>query len=275
MEIVDQHRSRIAVLLTVYWNEDALKLENAIESVLNQHGVCVVCYLAIDGPVPKNIDQILTKYSDKIRVLRFEENRGLAKRLNDLLDAIDIKAFDFIARMDADDISTPDRFSKQVNYLNEHQDIDVLGTALVEIGEDGKKGFTKVLPACHEDLYYNFLFRCPVSHPTVMLRTRVFLGGYRYNERFLNTQDYELWMRLMADGFRFANLPDVCLRFSIGNGFYKRRGIRKVKNEIYVKVRAMFKLNLFSIKALIFIVAFFIIRVSPAFVQKIVYQRFR
>lgn len=121
--------SIIAVLLPVYKKDSVTYLREAVESIYGQTYQDFLLYIGVDGPIGDDLKGYLAQVEvhPKTKVIWFEENRGLACVLNDLLDICFKGGFEYIARMDADDISLPERFEKQQKYLQEHPEIDVVG----------------------------------------------------------------------------------------------------------------------------------------------------
>ncbi|MCR9944549.1 glycosyltransferase [Vibrio owensii] len=267
---------KVAVLMSVYKSDRIEYLERAVNSVLEQTFQDFKFYIAIDGPVESTLLEYLLEVeakSDKVSVLQYENNKGLATRLNDLLHIINLDTFDFIARMDADDISLPTRFEEQLKFIESHN-YDVVGSGMIEIDKFENRLQEKVMQVSHEGIVASIVKRCPVNHPTVLIKSSVFKHGHRYDSSLLNTQDYELWIRLLKEGYQFGNVPKPLLMFRRDENFFQRRSSKKVLNEIKFKYVAW---QTFSRKAsdLLFIAAFFIMRLSPVFVQKFAYKRFR
>ena len=140
---------KIAVILPVYKNDKVPYIKLSFDSILNQTYKDTDLFIGVDGPVGKDLEECLKKYEqdERITVEWFKENRGLAIVLNDLLDICFKKGYEYIARMDADDISTPKRIEKQMAYLLQHPEIDVVGGAIEEIDENSEsRGKTIIYP---------------------------------------------------------------------------------------------------------------------------------
>ena len=116
----------------------------------------------------------------------------------------------YIARMDADDISLPDRFSKQVAFMEAHPAVGVLGTGATVIDAAGRHHQSLVFPASHLLLHWSLCFYSPLIHPSVMIRRELLLSSGGYLATAAHAEDYELWGRLSALT-QFANLPDRLL----------------------------------------------------------------
>ncbi|TGE79853.1 glycosyl transferase [Pseudoalteromonas sp. KS88] len=266
---------KIAVLMSVYSGDKLHFIESAVQSILTQSYSHFHFYIAVDGKISEEASAYLNNLNQmkQVSVFFYPENKGLATRLNQLLDHIADEGFTYVARMDADDISHTERFAKQINFINQHN-LDVIGSNLIEIDENGAQLQEKKMFLTHQEIAKNIVKRCPVNHPTVMFRADLFSKGIRYNAKLLNTQDYELWVRLIKMGYKFGNINESLLYFRVDSNFFKRRSIKKVFNEVKYKLFAWFYLTR-SISDLFFIVAFFIMRVSPKFLQKLAYKRLR
>ena len=125
---------KVGILLPVYKGDISAFLKCAINSLLNQTYSNISIFIGLDGPVGENILTCIDEFSVKsdIRIVRFEENRGLAAVLNDLLDICLKEKIDYIARMDADDISVDNRIQKQLDFLISHPEVDVVGGRIEE-----------------------------------------------------------------------------------------------------------------------------------------------
>lgn len=200
------NKNEISVLLAVYNSEDTIR--NCLDSVLNQtyiHWKMVIC----DDCSTDNTLNIIKEYADehpeKIIIIKNNQNSKLAYSLNHCLKYAD---GEYCARMDADDYIAPDRFEKQINYLNTHNGIDLVGTWMQTFNDNG---FGKVVR------YKEFpdktdLRKGPCfAHASIMTYTKVYkeLGGYTVSPRTVRSQDYDLWFRFMASGFRGANLQEA------------------------------------------------------------------
>ncbi|KAF7788302.1 hypothetical protein PRUB_a2927 [Pseudoalteromonas rubra] len=268
--------NKIAVLMSVYKADRLEFLKLSVESILNQTCQDFHFYIAVDGPVSEQVKAYLEDVSlnTQVSIRFYDDNRGLASRLNLLLEEVCRENYRYIARMDADDISEPERFTKQLSYI-EKFNVDVLGTDVTEIDELGQFKQYKSMTAKHVEIKDKIVRRCPVNHPTVMIKANWFREkGFRYDDSLMNTQDYELWLRLMKAGAVFSNVNESLLQFRVDKNFFKRRNIKKVFNEVRFKYLAYVEFSK-RISDLIFIGAFFILRVSPKFIQKIAYKRLR
>jgi glycosyltransferase involved in cell wall biosynthesis len=183
----------VSVIMAIY-KEKEMHLMAAIESVLGQTYKDIEFIIVNDNPLDEKLDKCIKSIRDmRIAYIRNTENNGLASSLN---RAITISKGAYIARMDADDISMPERIERQVAYLEKHRDIDILGTNAAVINERGE-----IMGNIDNDYSESYIkaatyFGAPLIHPTVMFRRSVFTEHkLYYNESYRYAQDYELWTR--------------------------------------------------------------------------------
>ncbi len=198
----------VSVLLPVYNAEKYL--HEAITSVLQQSYKDFELIIINDGSSDKS-DEIIRSFKDpRIRYLINEQNIKLIKTLN---RGIDEALGKYIARMDADDICMPDRFLRQVEFLEANNDYVMCGSWARII--DGEGNITGRIKRIDTDgmIRSNMLFTTPFLHPTVMIRTEA-LKKERYSDVALHCEDLELWIRLAANGdAKFKNLPYFLLEY--------------------------------------------------------------
>jgi|TARA_Y100000296_G_scaffold23120_1_gene27421 glycosyltransferase involved in cell wall biosynthesis len=263
------------VAMAVYQADNAKWLEESIESITSQSYTDFLFIIVIDGPVPGSITQVLntaTMSDNRIVLAQNSHNMGLASSMNSAIDFGLAFEPSFFVRMDADDISEQHRLSRQITYLKKHSNISVLGSALTEINESGKKVGARVMPASHKQITRILPRRCSLNHPTVIIRYNVFLDGHRYNDDLLNTQDYFFWITLASQGYIFRNLKDRLLKFRRVNNFYKRRGLSKSLNEFKARIYAITKLKQYSPYNFFYACGVLSLRLMPGKVVKLAYK---
>lgn len=273
--------NKIAVILPVYKKDKVEYLSKSVESVLNQTYRNIHLYLGVDGPVGDDLREILKllETQNSVSVIWFEENRGLACVLNDLLDICFKESYEYIARMDADDISMRDRLEKQMAYLVNHPKIDVVGGAISEIDEEGKnRGKKIVYPETPEACRAFFSKRNPHAHPAVVFRKSFFekLEGRKYRSEYRQNQDTMLWYDGMMAGTQHANIPDVVLQFRMTNAMFKKRRNGWAFARKQFEDRLMINNGLgYGFLADVYGFAMFCMLVSPVWVKKIAYRVLR
>lgn len=271
---------KIAIILPVYRNDKEPYIKLSFDSILNQTYRNIHLYIGVDGPVGEDLTSCLKEYEqdERVSVEWFKENRGLAIVLNDLLDICFKKGYEFIARMDADDISKPERLEKQMEYLQEHPEIDVVGGAIEEIDENSEsRGKIIIYPETPDGCYKFFARRNPHAHPAVMFRKSFFdKAGCKYRPEYRQNQDTMLWLDGMKRGTKHANLQEVVLRFRFTNSLFKKRrnGWAFAKKQLHDR-KIINKTLGYDFSATVFGYMMFCMLVSPAWVKKIAYKLFR
>lgn len=266
---------KIVVLMSIYQNDKKKWVCDSINSILNQSESNFHLLLSIDGYINEELKKEINSFKEnpKITIFIYNEKKGLATRLNQMIDfSISNFEFDYFARMDADDICTLDRLEIQYNFLSKNKNIDIIGSSVIEMDQNEKPLNVKKMEPSHEILKKNIIRKCPLNHPTVMMKREIFLNNHRYDQNLMNTQDYMLWVNLMANGYKFSNIEKPLLYFRISNNFYSKRGLNKAVNDFTIRMTAMKKLQCFSLKNFLFTNLIFIIRISPKFIKKIAYK---
>ena len=197
----------VSVVMPVYNGERYLR--EAIDSILNQTYTNFEFIIINDGSTDKS-EQIVLSYTDsRIRYLVNEKNSGICITLNKGLDAAQGK---FIARMDCDDISMPDRVQKQVDFLEKNTDVGIVGSDVIVFGEGLEEqyfDFVHDKDGCKAGLIFNTCF----AHPSVMFRRDILIeNNLHYNDEFRGIEDYELWWR-MSQFTELINIPEPLLRY--------------------------------------------------------------
>lgn len=223
----------LAVIMSVYDKDHPDQVKEAIESLQKQTMDSFHCYIVEDGQLKDELIQVLSSFEDKRIIRRHKDNsQGLAMAMNDLLKEVLSKGYKYIARMDADDISLPERFEHQTKFLEENPQTDSCGTFAVEIDEYGNKLFDKVMPITHEECKHFFKQRSCYIHPTVMFKRSFFEKAGLYPHEILFCEDVLLWLNGFKNNCIFHNIPEYLLYFRINKGFYKRR--KGLKNSLRI-----------------------------------------
>ena len=215
-----KEKPRISVIMSVYNAE--VYLEEAIESILNQ-SFSDFEFLILDDCSVDNSAHILSIFASRdarIKVFTNKENLGLTKSLNKL---IFLANGEFLARMDADDISLVERFKEQISFFNTHPAVDIVGTFSQDISEIGEVMGERTVPVSHKEIIKLLPKLNPLSHPTVMMRASVIskIGGY--DERFRTSQDYHLWFKAIGNGFKINNIPKTLFQYRMNDNYASRK----------------------------------------------------
>jgi glycosyltransferase involved in cell wall biosynthesis len=199
----------ISVILSAYNSQKTIS--EAIESILQQTVEDFELILIDDGSTDttSSILQEFASKDDRIKIITNEKNIGLTRSLN---KGLQIARGEFIARMDADDISLPDRFEKQIRFFNEHPEINLLGGRYTIINEHGETiGESDSIYQTDFLIRWRMLYFNAFIHSTVMFRSQCLEHVSGYNESLQYAQDFDLWVRIMQHG-KAANLPDILIK---------------------------------------------------------------
>lgn len=210
----------ITALITVYHGTDADDLARALDSLAAQTRPANELVIVVDGPVGEGVRRVVERQD--ARVIWLEENVGAGPASQAGLSTIDS---DYTARLDSDDAAKPERFARQLAYLEAHPECAALGTAVEEFARTpGDTGKVRTLP---ENPHAYAKMNSPVNNPSVMLRTRAAkqVGGYN-DVHFM--EDYDLYARLIAGGWQVRNLPEALTDFQVTDAQFSRRTGREM-----------------------------------------------
>ena len=226
----------LTVLISVYAGERTCWLKESLRSIFSQTLRASEVLLLEDGPLTDELDKVVSFFQSlypELRVICYPENRGLGKTLNDGL--LECKN-EIVARMDSDDISIPERFEVEYNWLVRHPDYSLVGSWTNEFS-----GLTKNIRSQRkvpEDFLQIIQYakrRCPVNHPTVMFRKSAVLDAGGYLTKYF-PEDYFLWIRMLQRGDKFYNIQRSLLFFRFSQKVINRRGgWRYAKDEALVQ----------------------------------------
>ena len=299
-------KKEYSVLMSVYQKENPEYFRAALSSIFHQTVPPTEVVLVCDGPLTDALNKVVSEYescyskdtprstrtdmNDRVmpdgkrdmprtvfRVVRLTENQGLGKALNEGLGHC---SCEWIARMDTDDLSAPDRCEKQLKFLEEHPEVDAVSGTIAEFqGEalDGKSAEKEVLsyktvPKTQDEISAYIKQRNPINHPCVMFKkSSVELsGGYQPCPYF---EDYDLWVRMYRDHAVLANLPDTLLYMRV-NGMHQRRGGVEYAKAIISFRNRMYQYGLLNLaEYLPMTAARVLISLIPNFMRKYLYDK--
>lgn len=268
---------RIAVIMSLYKNDELRYVQPAIESILKQTYTEFTFYTMCDGPVRQDVRNYIMGLDDtRLCLYERERNYGLAHSLNELLSMILHEGtYEYIARMDADDISLPERFEKQIAFLESNEDVDCVGCWAIEIDSKGEEYYRKRMPITHEECLGFFKKRDCMIHPTVIFRRSFFEKAGLYAEDTYFGEDTMMWAQGFKNGCRFANLPEYLFKFRLDvNFFQRRRGWKHSKAIFKLRLRVNKMLH-FGLKANIYAVLYAGVKIMPTKVLDIFYRTMR
>lgn len=213
--------------MSVYKNDNPSIFTDAIMSVYKQTLPPNEIVLVIDGPIPQMLKETISKLERQIsimRVITLPQNMGHAIARQTGLSAA---KNELCAVMDADDLSVPNRFEKQLQVFEAHPEATVVGGLINEfINEPHHVVGTRVVPEKDSDIKEYLKSRCPMNLVTVMLKKSDVLkvGGY---QDWYCEEDYYLWIRLALGGYKFYNIQENLVNVRVGEEMYQRRGGKK------------------------------------------------
>ena len=263
----------ISVLMSVYKSEKAPFLERALKSVWDDQTLKPSQIVLVeDGPLTEDLYKMIEKYKkilgEQLCICRNATNLGLTKSLNVGLRHV---TSELVARMDSDDVSDARRFERQVAFLEAHPDIDIVGGALQEFDEEHECLNVRHYPLTPEEAVKYISKASPLAHPSVMMRTRMFKNGLRYDERYRTSQDIQLWFDAIMAGYKIANIPEVILYFRREGDVFKRRSKAKAKNEFKIYMNGIYRMKgLFTLDYR-YPIARYIFRNLPTWMVKKIY----
>lgn len=197
----------VTVLLPAYNAE--LYLAEAVESILKQTFSDFELLVINDGSKDRSSEIVRSFKDERIRLVENETNLRLIATLN---KGIKLAKGKYIARMDADDVSLPDRLQKQVAFMEAHPEAGVCGTWFEQLGNPGK---VVKYPESDAAIRVMMLYQTPFCHPSVILRKEVLeKNQVFFSPDFIHGEDYEMWIRL-SSYTRFANIPEVLLHYRV------------------------------------------------------------
>lgn len=247
----------LAVLISTYQGDDPVLLDIALLSIFNQNlpsDYNMRIYMGIDGPISSDLETIISRHANKIyTIVRSNHNEGLARTLNKLILALEDELYVF--RMDADDISMPNRFSSQIAFLDTNTKIDVVGGNAEIINAEGFVcGEIKKSPN-DITLKRRLPFDSPFIHPTVAMRGSLLRNGHRYPTDTIRFEDVAFWSELALSGAIFANLTIPILRYRSTEASTRRRtGWRKVLNETSIRSRYVLRVSPWRLDVLFLVI---------------------
>lgn len=242
---------QVSVIMSVYNQRDEKALMAAVNSILTQSFKDFEFIIFDDGSDDECsiLLEKIAKLDSRIRLVSKKKNRGLAFSLN---CCIFLARGKYIARMDADDISYPERLTKQVEYLELHPEISWVGTN-IHLFKDNVIWGQRVFP--EEPQKDDYLKYSPYAHPTVMYRASIFDEniGYITTKDTLRCEDYELFMRFRAAGIRGANLQETLFAYCECEESYRKRNFRTRFREAKVRFRSFKLMGILFPKGIIYV----------------------
>lgn len=233
-------KGQISIIMSVYNCENTLR--QSIDSVLAQTYTdwkFIICNDCSQDGTLSILEEYEKEYPDKFVIIQNETNMRLAASLNHCLQYAE---GEFCARMDGDDYIAPDRFERQVHYLKQHPEIRLVGTLMQTFSEDG---LGRIIPYKEFPDKYEMKYGPCFSHASILTYTEVYkeLGGYTVSARTVRGQDYDLWFKFFAKGFKGANLQEPLYYVREDEYAFLRRKMKLYLWAIVTRWKGFRKLN--------------------------------
>jgi glycosyltransferase EpsE len=259
--------ARISVLMGIY--NCAPTLPEALDSLYAQTYQDFKIILCDDGSKDNTYD-VAKEYAEKhdnIVLVRNEKNMGLNYTLNHCLEYADTE---YCARMDGDDISLPTRFEKEIIFLDEHPEYAVVSVPMIYFDE---RGDFKVGKGKGEVQKKDFLHGSPICHAPCMYRSAVVkqLNGYAVDDHLLRVEDYNLWFRMYANGFKAYMLSTPLYKMRDDRNAKRRRNWMTRRNEIYA-MSTGFRLLQLPWYTQIFALRPFVAHIVPTWLYNVIHR---
>lgn len=219
-------KRKFSVLMCVYDKEESSNLDSSLHSIFDQTIKPNQVVVVQDGPLRKELTDILDKY--KIERIELKEKVGLTNGLNIGLTKC---KYNLVARMDSDDICMKNRFELLLREFSKDKKLVLAGGQIIEFDNNGLRK-KRIVPTNKKDIYNFSKKRNPFNHMSVMYRKDIILklGGYPKEEYF---EDYYLWTKVLGKGYNVKNIDDIIIKARSGNKHIKRRGGLKYIKHIY------------------------------------------
>lgn len=260
-----------SVLMPVYKGDNPIYMKEALDSVINQTVIPSEILIVVDGEVDCKIEKVLNYYQELyefIKVHYFEENRGLGLILR---DGVKLCNYEYIARMDADDISEKDRFEKQIQYVTKYN-LDLVGSNTVEFIDNNNTVSVKKVPI-YSTISKYIIRRNPFNHMTVFFRKSAVIEVGNY-ENVMYFEDYYLWFKMYQNKCKMDNVQESLVRARVDNMHSKRSGISYMKYEVNFQKKLLHNNYISYSQFVSNIVLKSIIRLLPLKLVKYFYSKF-
>ena len=261
--------AKVSIIMGIY--NCSATLSQAIESIIDQTFTEWKLIMCDDGSIDDTVivaQNYADKYPDKIILIKNEKNMGLNYTLNHCLKYVDTE---YVARMDGDDISLPQRLEKEYSFLESHPEYAIVSTPMIYFDENGdfKTGTNEGEPNVA-----SFVRGTPFCHAPCMVRREAYtaVSGYAVSDKRLRVEDWDLWVRMYAKGYKGYVLGEPLYKMRDDRNAFARRKFKYRINESRVAAYAVKELNLSKINY-IWIFRPIIAGIVPKFIYEFVHKR--
>lgn len=253
---------KVSVIMGVYNCKDFSLLDKSVDSILDQSLRDIEFLICDDGSTNGTLEHLkeIEKKDNRIRVLSYTHNKGLAHALNTCLSEA---SGEYIARQDDDDISHPERLKKQNAFLDKYKEFAIVGTTADIYDDSGVWGEYRVPERPGKE---DFLWNSPFMHPTIMARRNAYdvVKGYRIAKETRRCEDYDLFMRMYTLGIKGYNIQEKLYKYRIVNNCKtKHRPMKYRIDEAIVRFKGYKNLGLYP-QGIIYVLKPIIIGLIPA-----------
>ncbi|MBF4374950.1 glycosyltransferase [Vibrio anguillarum] len=212
---------KFSVLMSLYDKESPRYYRECLESLASQSLQADEVVVVFDGPISVELKEITSSWTEllNIKVVKLNKNMGLSYALNFGLSHC---RYDYVARMDTDDICLFNRFEEQIDFLNENPSVDICGSYAIDIDGESNELKLRKVPILSRDIR-RLIWTCPIIHPSVIFRKESILaiGSYR-NSAPHRQDDYDLWIRAVDNGLKISNIAEPLLYYRYPMGSEKK-----------------------------------------------------
>jgi glycosyltransferase involved in cell wall biosynthesis len=257
----------ISVIMATYQGDDEKHFVQAVESILKQTYNNLEFILCVDGEIPEERETLIERFIEKdsrVHVIYLEQNKGPACARN---IGINLARGDYLAIMDADDISMPHRLEIELTELKRTK-VDIIGSSYLEFMGNIQNSVIHKLPITHQSIVKSLPYFCPMASPTVLGKVSFFKNN-PYREDLRVSEDYLLWVSMVRSGAIMGNIVEPLVYYRRGSDFsIRRRGLKYVRGDLIAKFAALYFLPIYKqpFIAVFTVLSTLIVRLSPPFV---------
>lgn len=234
--------NKISVIMSVYNTKDYNMLKQAIDSILDQTYKNFEFIICDDGSNDSTYNYLVefAKKDKRIVIIQNKDNLTLGPALNHCLA---VARYPYIARMDADDISLPNRLELQLEYLESHKDVALVGTNVKLINDNSQVVGSRKYPTFLSKA--DFIKNCAICHPTIMIRKEVLerMHGYSKKKKHIRVEDYEIFLKMITRDYKMVNLEDELFLYRQNLHNYKQSKYKYCINEYKLREEYIPKLS--------------------------------
>ncbi len=257
---------KVSVIMSVYNTKDYNMLKQAIDSILDQTYKDFEFIICDDGSDDSTYNYLVefAKKDKRIIIIQNKGNLTLGPALNHCLA---VARYQYIARMDADDISLPNRLELQLEYLEKHKDVALVGTNVKLINNNSEIVGIRKYPNYLKKK--DFINNCPICHPTIMLRKDVLekLRGYSKKKEHIRVEDYELFLRMITKDYKMVNIDEELFLYRQNTHNGKQKKYKYCINEYKLREEYIPKLSNGKVKKY-YIIKPLLVGLIPGFIYK-------